>query len=60
MKWWKRPATAWDFVIGCMLFFVINVAVAWGMAEYRWQNSPEKERIDAQNREIDRMLASYR
>ena len=56
----SRPATKRDFIIGCIIFVVVNVALQWWMADYRWQNSPQKKAIDAQNAEIDRMLASYR
>lgn len=48
-----KPATKWDFILGCVFFVVVNVAATWFVADYRWRHSPEKMKLDAEQAELD-------
>ncbi len=49
----NKPATKWDFILGCVFFVVVNIGVAWFSADYRWRHSPEKLKMDAERAELD-------
>lgn len=50
---WNRPATKWDFILGCVFFVVVNAAITWFAADYRWRHSPEKMKLDAETAALD-------